>query len=69
MRCRNTESLRVRLFRMIKAAVEAGKLSDVEAAQLRREFWEARAHDKKLARGGGVKPVNVERSQPDARSR
>ena len=53
LRCRNTESLRVRLFRIIKAGVEAGKLSDQEAAQLRREFWEARAHDKKLARGGG----------------
>jgi hypothetical protein len=69
LRCRNTESLRIRLFRMIKAGVEAGKLSDAEAAQLRREFWEARAHDKKLARGGGVKSLNVARSNPDARAR
>ncbi len=41
-------------------------LSDQEAAQLRREFWEARHTDKKL---GGVKSLNVERSKPNARDR
>lgn len=48
LRCRNTESLRVRLFRMIAAGLKEGKLSEREAAQLRREFWEARAKDRKL---------------------
>jgi hypothetical protein len=51
LRCRNTESLRVRLFRMIAAGLKDGKLSDSEAAQLRREFWEARAKDKKIIEG------------------
>jgi hypothetical protein len=68
LRCRNTESLRVRLFRMIKAGVETGKLSANEATQLRREFWEARAHDIKVTKGK-AKPLNVECSQLDARSR
>ena len=49
LRFRNTESLRVRLFRMIAAGLKDGKLSNDEAAQLRREFWEARARDKKAA--------------------
>jgi hypothetical protein len=49
LRCRNTESLRVRLFRMIAAGLKDGKLSEREAVQLRRDFWEARARDKKAA--------------------
>lgn len=48
LRCRNTKSLRVRLFRMIAADLKEGKLSEREASQLKREFWEARAKDQKL---------------------
>lgn len=50
LRCRNTESLRVRLFRMIAAGLKDGKLSANEAAQLKREFWEARVRDRRTAR-------------------
>lgn len=51
LRCRNTESLRVRWFRMIAAGLKEGKLSEAEAAQMRRQFWEARRADKQLSRG------------------
>jgi len=51
LRSRNTESLRVRLFRMIAAGLKEGKLSKSEAEQLRREFWEARWRDREIANG------------------
>jgi hypothetical protein len=42
---------------MIAAGLKDGKLSDTEAAQLRREFWEARARDRKIATGKSTCPV------------
>jgi hypothetical protein len=58
MRLGNTETLRSLAFRRIARAVEAGKLTESEARQLRAQFWDERLKDKKVASGewGGQRP-------------
>ena len=52
LRLRNTERLRRRIFQRVAAKLGRGELTAHEAAQIRREFWEARRADKQLSRGG-----------------
>lgn len=46
MRLRNCESLRLIVFRAIAKSVKSGRITDSEARQLRREFWDERLQDK-----------------------
>jgi len=50
LRLRNTESLRAMLWRRIRIAVENGKLTEREARDLRRQFWNERLEDSKKLR-------------------
>lgn len=51
LRARNTEISRRRLWREIQKQLTAGKISEREAASLKRDFWEARYVDTKKAAG------------------
>ncbi len=51
LRLRNTEQLRKRVYRQIRANVEAGRWTAYEGMQAAREFWDARLRDKRIARG------------------
>lgn len=51
LRLRNTETLRRRTFRAIAIKVATGRLSENEAAQMRREFWDARLRDLRIVKG------------------
>lgn len=41
MRCENTETIRVRLFKRLDRQLVTGKLTAREVAQAKHEFWEA----------------------------
>lgn len=51
LRLRNTEAIRHRIFRQVAILMGQGRLTASEAAQIRREFWEARLRDRRLVRG------------------
>jgi|HubBroStandDraft_5_1064220.scaffolds.fasta_scaffold34335_5 hypothetical protein len=58
MRLRNTENLRVTLFRKLLKDYEAGRLTEREYRDLRAAFWDDRRLDLHLIRGGVDKPMH-----------
>ena len=51
MRCENTEHLRRGLWVRLGRMVARGKLTASQAAEAKREFWEARRADQRAASG------------------
>jgi hypothetical protein len=51
LRLKHTEGMRRRLYCLIAVQLRDAKITDSEAAQMRREFWDARLRDRRIVKG------------------